>query len=78
MTRQPLWVILCCLPEKGRKEIQDIQEEMKEKDSVVICRFSLTSCIMLHCFCVNVRHCRCNVVLTLLRLTSLFLCTPLK
>ena len=23
MTRQPLWVILCCFPEKGRKEIRD-------------------------------------------------------
>ena len=29
MTRQPVWVILCRLPEKGRKEIV---EEMKEKD----------------------------------------------
>ena len=29
MTRQPLWVILCGLPEKGRKEIV---EEMKERD----------------------------------------------
>ena len=28
-THQPLWVILCCLPEKGRK---DIEEEMKERD----------------------------------------------
>ena len=28
MTRQPLWVILCHLPEKGRKEI----EEKKERD----------------------------------------------
>ena len=28
-TCQPLWVILCHLPEKGRKEIV---EEMKEKD----------------------------------------------
>ena len=26
MTRQPLWVILCCLSEKGRKEIV---EEMR-------------------------------------------------
>ena len=26
-TRQPLWVILCCLPEKGKKQIVD---EMKE------------------------------------------------
>ena len=32
MTRQPLWVILCRLPEKGRKEIEEIVEEMKEKD----------------------------------------------
>ena len=29
-TRQPLWVILCRLPEKGRKETEDIVEEMKE------------------------------------------------
>ena len=28
MKRQPLWVILCHLPERGRKEIV----EMKEKD----------------------------------------------
>ena len=27
---QPLWVILCCLPEKGRKEIEEIVE-MKEE-----------------------------------------------
>ena len=32
MTRQPLWVILCHLPEKGRKEIEEIVEEMKERD----------------------------------------------
>ena len=31
-TRQPLWVILCRLPEKGRKEIEEIAEEMKERD----------------------------------------------
>ena len=31
-TRQPLWVILCHLPEKGRKEIEEIVEEMKERD----------------------------------------------
>ena len=30
-TRQPLWVILCRLPEKGRKEIEEIVEEMKER-----------------------------------------------
>ena len=29
---QPLWVILCCLQEKGRKEIEEIVVEMKEKD----------------------------------------------
>ena len=29
MTRQTLWVVLCRLPEKGRKEIV---EEMKEGD----------------------------------------------
>ena len=29
MTRQPLWIILCHLPEKGRKEIE---EEMKERN----------------------------------------------
>ena len=33
MTRQPLWVILCRLPEKGRKEIEEIVEEMKEGNS---------------------------------------------
>ena len=32
MTRQPLWVILCRLPEKGRKEIEEIVEEMKERN----------------------------------------------
>ena len=31
-TRQPLWVILCLLPEKGRKEIEEMVEEMKERD----------------------------------------------
>ena len=31
-TRQPLWVILCRLPEKGRKVIEEIVEEMKERD----------------------------------------------
>ena len=29
---QPLGVILCHLPEKGRKEIEEIVEEMKERD----------------------------------------------
>ena len=31
-TRQPLWVILCHLPEKGRKEIEEIVEKMKKRD----------------------------------------------
>ena len=31
-TRQPLWVILYCLPEKGRKKTEEIVEEMKERD----------------------------------------------
>ena len=31
-TRQTLWVILCRLPEKGRKEIEEIVVEMKERD----------------------------------------------
>ena len=31
-TCQPLWVILCRFPEKGRKEIEEIVEEMKEKN----------------------------------------------
>ena len=32
-TRQPLWVILCRLPEKGRKEIEKILEEMKGRNT---------------------------------------------
>ena len=31
-TRQHLWVILCRLPEKGRKQREEIVEEMKERD----------------------------------------------
>ena len=31
-TRQPLWVNLCHHPEKGRKEIEEIVVEMKERD----------------------------------------------
>ena len=31
-TRQPSWVILCRLPEKGRKVIEEIVEEIKERD----------------------------------------------
>ena len=31
-THQPLWVILCHLPEKGRREIEETVEEMKERD----------------------------------------------
>ena len=30
--RQPLWVILCCLQGKGRKEIEEIVEKMKKRD----------------------------------------------
>ena len=30
-TRQPLWVILCHLLEKGRKDTEDIVEEIKER-----------------------------------------------
>ena len=30
-TRQPFWVILCRLPEKGRKEIEEIVVAMKEE-----------------------------------------------
>ena len=32
MTHQPLWAILCHLPEKGRKEVEETVEEMKERD----------------------------------------------
>ena len=32
MTRQHLLVISCHLPEKGRKEIEETVEEMKERD----------------------------------------------
>ena len=31
-TRQPLWIILCRLPEEWRKEIEEIVEVMKERD----------------------------------------------
>ena len=31
-TRQSLWVILCHPQKKGRKEIEKIVEEMKERD----------------------------------------------
>ena len=30
--RQPLWVILYHLPEKGRREIEEKVKEMKERD----------------------------------------------
>ena len=30
--RQPLWVILCRLPEKGRKEIEEIVVKLKERN----------------------------------------------
>ena len=32
MTRQLLWVILCRLSEKGRKEIEEKVEQMKERN----------------------------------------------
>ena len=32
MTGQPLWAILSHLPEKGGKEIEEIVEEMKERE----------------------------------------------
>ena len=32
MIHQPLWVILCCLPEKRRRAIEEVVEEMKETD----------------------------------------------
>ena len=32
-TRQSVWVILCRLPEKGGKEIEEMVEEMKKADS---------------------------------------------
>ena len=38
MTRQSLWVILCRLPEKGRRKIEEIAEEMKERDTGEIAR----------------------------------------
>ena len=31
-TCQPLWDILCSLPEKGEKKIEEIVEEMKERN----------------------------------------------
>ena len=31
-TRQPFRIILCRLPEKGRREIEGIVEDMKERD----------------------------------------------
>ena len=36
-THQPLKVILCRLPEKGRKEIEEVVEEMKERDNNKYC-----------------------------------------
>ena len=30
-TRQPLWVIFCRLPGKGRRDIEETEEEMKER-----------------------------------------------
>ena len=31
MTRQPLWVILCRLPEKGRRAIKELVEMKKKR-----------------------------------------------
>ena len=31
-TRQTFWVILCRLPEKGGREIEEIEAETKERD----------------------------------------------
>ena len=31
MTHQTLWVILCSLPEKGRRELEEIVDKMKER-----------------------------------------------
>ena len=35
MTHQHLWVILCCLPEKGRTKTEETVEEMKDRDREV-------------------------------------------
>ena len=32
-SRQPLWVILCRLSEKGKNETEEIVKELKERDS---------------------------------------------
>ena len=32
MTHQPLWVILCHIPEKGRREIEEIVEERNREE----------------------------------------------
>ena len=32
MTRQPSWVILCRIPEKRRTDIEEIVDEMKQRD----------------------------------------------
>ena len=34
MTRHPVWVILCRLLEKGRREIEETVEDIKERDRV--------------------------------------------
>ena len=33
-TRQPLWVILCRLPEKGRREIGDSRGDEREEQGI--------------------------------------------
>ena len=35
MTRQPLWVILCRLPEKGRQEIEEEMRDREERGTVM-------------------------------------------
>ena len=35
MTRQCLWVILCHLPEKGRKDIAELKDEEREKQKMM-------------------------------------------
>ena len=47
-----MWVILCHLPEKGRKEIEEIVEEMKEKEreerGLIVLGFNDTSTLVGH------------------------------
>ena len=54
-TRQPLWVILCRLPEKGRKEIEEIVEEMKERNRDVFYNNGI--------FCVRIKSASIRLIL---------------